>query len=79
MVAQSHIAFHYSIKERTANIDIFSFSFLENGAVENLLHDSFGTEIQINLFARGSKHRIRCESASRQSRIKREEAWRNNI
>lgn len=79
VVAQSHIAFHYSIKERTANIDIFSCSFLENGAVEDLLHDSFGDQTQVNLFARGSKHHIRCEMASRQTRIKRNEAWRDNI
>ncbi len=79
VVAQSHIAFHYSIKERKANIDIFSCSFLENGAVENLLHDSFGEETKVNLFARGSKHKIRCENASRQARNKRDEAWRSNI
>lgn len=79
VVAQSHIAFHYSIKEKTANLDIFSCSFLENGAVENLLHDSFGDDTQINLFARGSKHHIRCENASRQNHIKKSEAWRNNI
>jgi len=79
VVAQSHIAFHYSIKERKANIDIFSCSFLENGAVENLLHDSFGEQTQVNLFARGSKHRIRCEVDSRQAKIKRDEAWRKNI
>lgn len=79
VVAQSHIAFHYSIKERKANIDIFSCSFLENGAVENLLHDSFGEDTAINLFARGSKHRIQCQIRSRQSRIDRDVAWRNNI
>ena len=77
VVAQSHIAFHYSIKERKANIDLFSCSFLENGVVEDLLRDSFGGDTQVNLFARGSKHRIRCEIMSRQSRIKRGEAWRN--
>ena len=78
VVAQSHIAFHYSIKERVANIDIFSCSFLENGAIENLLKDSFGDQTKVNLFARGSKHRIRCENSSRQARVKREEAWRVN-
>lgn len=78
VVAQSHIAFHYSIKERRANIDIFSCSFLENGAIEDLIEDSFGEQTQLNLFARGSKHRIRCEISSRQTRIKRDEAWRNN-
>lgn len=79
VVAQSHIGFHYSIKERKANIDIFSCSFLENGAVEDILHDSFGDQTRVNLFARGSKHRILCEIGSRQSRIKRDEAWRANI
>lgn len=79
VVAQSHIAFHYSIKERVANIDIFSCSFLENGAVENLLRDSFGEDTSINLFARGSKHRIQCRIRSRQNRIERDEAWRNNV
>lgn len=79
VVAQSHIAFHYSIKERAANIDIFSCSFLENGAIEDLLHDSFGDETQINLFGRGSKHHIRCEKSSHQTRIRRNEAWRENI
>lgn len=79
VVAQSHIAFHYSIKERKANLDIFSCSFLENGLVDNLIHDSFGDDTQINLFARGSKHRIRCETASRQARIKRDESWKHNI
>ena len=79
VVAQSHIAFHYCIKERTVNIDIFSCSFLENGAVENILRDSFGETTQINLFARGSKHHIKCQNLSRQSRIEKDEAWRSNI
>ncbi len=79
VVAQSHIAFHYSIKERQANIDIFSCSFLENGVVEDILHECFGSNTQVNLFARGSKHHIRCETASRAARIKRDEAWRSNI
>jgi S-adenosylmethionine decarboxylase len=79
VVAQSHIAFHYSIKERMANIDIFSCSFLENGTVENILRDSFGENTQINLFARGSKHHIKCQNLSRQMRIEKEESWRKNI
>jgi len=79
VVAQSHIAFHYSIKEHCANIDIFSCSFLENGAVENLLHDSFGENTKVNLFARGSKHRIQCQIRSREKRIAKDEAWRSNI
>lgn len=79
VVAQSHIAFHYSIKERMANIDIFSCSFLESGIVEDLLHQSFGENTQVNLFARGSKHRIQCNNRSRQTRIEKDERWRSNI
>ena len=79
MVAQSHIAVHYSVEERSANLDIFSCSFLENGAVEDLLHYYFGQDVKINLFARGSKHRVQCQNRSRQARIERDEAWRNNI
>lgn len=79
VVAQSHIAFHYSISERVANIDIFSCSFLSNGTVESILQQSFGEDTKVNLFARGSKHRIECEKRSRQSRIDRDESWRSNI
>lgn len=79
VVAQSHIAFHYSIAERTANIDIFSCSFLENGLVEHLIQHNFGSDTQLNLFARGSKHHIACEIHSRQSRIDKSSNWRNNI
>ncbi|MBR2860309.1 MAG: S-adenosylmethionine decarboxylase [Clostridia bacterium] len=79
VVAQSHIAFHYSIEERKANLDIFSCSFLENGLVEEILHQSFGGKERMSLFARGSKHRIQCQNRSRQSRIEKEEAWRSNI
>ncbi|MBR5523870.1 MAG: S-adenosylmethionine decarboxylase [Clostridia bacterium] len=79
VVAQSHIAFHYSIEEREAHLDIFSCSFLENGTVEDIIHTSFGGREEIHLFARGSKHRIQCHNRSRQSRIEREEAWQNHI
>ena len=65
VVAQSHIAFHYDMEERRANLDIFSCSFLENGAVEDLIRDSFGDDCRLNLFARGSKHKIECERRSR--------------
>ncbi len=79
VVAQSHIAFHYSIQEKVANIDIFSCSFLENGAIESLIHQSFGEEISINLFARGSKHKIECQKRSRQTIIEKNSGWRDNI
>lgn len=79
VVAQSHIAFHYSIADRVANIDIFSCSFLANGTVENILQQSFGEDTKVNLFARGSKHRMECKKRSRQSRIEKDESWRSNI
>ena len=79
VVAQSHIAFHYSIEERVANIDIFSCSFLENNAVEDIIHRSFGFDTQINLWARGSKHHLEYLDYSREARIEKCNAWRNNI
>lgn len=79
VVAQSHIAFHYSIAEKTANIDIFSCSFLEGGLIEELLQQDFGNSIKINLTARGSKHRIEVQHNSRQSRIAKNEKWRDTI
>jgi S-adenosylmethionine/arginine decarboxylase-like enzyme len=79
VVAQSHIAFHYSIEERTANLDIFSCSFLESGAVEDIIHQTFGYDTKINLCARGSKHHLECQRHSREARIKKCRAWRDNI
>lgn len=79
VVAQSHIAFHYSIEERVANIDIFSCSFLENNVVESIIHQSFGYDIEMRLWARGSKHQLECQDHSRENRIEKCSAWRNNI
>lgn len=79
IVAQSHIAFHYSIEERTANIDVFSCSFLEGGAIESIIHQTFGYDTQINLCARGSKHHLECQHYSREARIGKSSAWRDNI
>ena len=79
VVAQSHIAFHYSIEDRVANVDIFSCSFLGNGVVESLLEECFGAKVQLKLFARGRKHRIECQHYSRQSRIEKCQSWRKNI
>ena len=79
VVAQSHIAFHYDLASRTANIDIFSCSFLENGTVEDILQQSFGEDIKINLFARGSKYQWERERHSRAVRIERDKSWQDNI
>lgn len=80
VVAQSHIAFHYSIEEKTANIDIFSCSFLDDGIVESILEQSFGDDIQINLVARGSKHKHNIHYAEKYNRnIQNNKVWQNNI
>ena len=52
---------------------------MQEKAVENILRDSFGENTQINLFARGSKHHIKCQTLSRQTRIEKDVAWRTNI
>lgn len=79
VVAQSHIAFHYSVEDNVANIDIFSCSFLGNGVVEQLLSECFGEKVKLKLFARGSKHRFECQHYTRQSRIDKCQQWRKNI
>lgn len=80
VVAQSHIAFHYSIRERMANIDIFSCSFLDDGIVESILEQSFGEDVQINLFARGSKHKHNIRYSEKyNSGLQKHKAWQNNV
>lgn len=56
VVAQSHIAVHYSIAERLAYIDIFSCSFLDADQIDRVLTESFGNNYTYKLYVRGSKH-----------------------
>ena len=56
LVAQSHVAVHYNIKERMAYIDIFSCSFLESDQIKKVLFASFGNHSKFRLFVRGSKY-----------------------
>jgi len=80
VVAQSHIAFHYSIEEKTANIDIFSCSFLDDGIVEAILEQSFGDDVQINLVARGSKHKHNIRYSEKYNKsLQNQRVWQNNI
>lgn len=80
LVAQSHIAFHYNIAERTANIDIFSCSFLDDGIVECILEQSFGDKVKIDLFARGNKYKSTIHYAEQhRHNININKAWRDNI
>ncbi len=77
VVAQSHVAVHYSIKEKTANIDIFSCSFLENEIIERILKQSFGDNATWVLFPRGSKYTNKY--LSRSDRITPYMLWKKNI
>lgn len=80
VVAQSHIAFHYSILQRAANVDIFSCSFLDDGIVESILEQSFGEDVRIRLCARGSKHKYNIRYAEKHNNnIRMNKAWRKNI
>ncbi len=80
VVAQSHIAFHYNIAERTANIDIFSCSFLDDGIVECILEEAFGESVKIDLFARGSKYKNTIHFAEQHRRnLSMNRAWQENI
>ena len=79
VVAQSHIAFHYNIAERTANIDIFSCSFLDDGVVECILEQAFGDKIKIDLFARGSKYKPTIHYAEQhRHHLRINRAWQEN-
>ncbi len=80
VVAQSHIAFHYDISERTANIDIFSCSFLDDGIVECMLEQAFGDKVKIDLFARGSKYKNNIYHAEKHRvQLSMNKSWQKNI
>ena len=76
VVAQSHVAVHYNIKERLAYIDIFSCSFLENTQIEKVLNDSFGEKAKYRLFVRGSKHEYVYRNST--TRIDMFNKWQRN-
>ncbi|MBE6916689.1 MAG: hypothetical protein E7470_02115 [Ruminococcaceae bacterium] len=80
VVAQSHIAFHYSIAERAANVDIFSCSFLDDGVVESIIEQSFGEDVRLRLHARGSKHKHNIRYTEKNNyNIRINKAWQDNI
>ena len=57
IIAQSHIAIHYNVKERQAYIDIFSCSFLKGDSLVNELEKTLEVKLKSNLITRGSKHK----------------------
>ena len=77
VVAQSHIAVHYDLRERKAMIDIFSCEFIEDAQIRELLDDSFKGNWQCKLFSRGSKHSDRYLRKTNRVAISR--AWSGNI
>ena len=76
VVAQSHIAVHYNIKEKKALIDIFSCAFLDKEKVSNLFSSYFGDKAHWKLYSRGSKH---IDSYKRKAkRISESKLWLKN-
>lgn len=55
LIAQSHIAFHYSIEERVLYCDLFSCSFYKSENFVDYLKQRFGEFSHMTLI-RGSKH-----------------------
>lgn len=77
VVAQSHIAVHYNVEERTALIDIFSCEFLEDEKISALLTECFGERVRCKLISRGSKHKYQYKRKSARIAVCRK--WRENI
>lgn len=57
IIAQSHVAIHYNVKEKQAYIDIFSCSFLKGDNFASELERTLGVKLKSNLISRGSKHK----------------------
>lgn len=55
LIAQSHIAFHYSVKEKILFCDLFSCSFFESENFAKYLNEKFG-KVESMTLIRGSKH-----------------------
>ena len=66
LIAQSHIAFHYSIKEKTLFCDAFSCSFFRIEKFVDYLNERIGKGINMTLI-RGSKHESKI--ASRDAKV----------
>lgn len=77
VVAQSHIAVHYDIHSRSALIDIFSCTFLDDAVIQRLLRTYFGDKYACKLFSRGSKHSDIYKR--KRTRIATSKDWRDHI
>ncbi len=72
LIAQSHIAFHYCVAEKTLFCDLFSCSFYDIYNFTEYLESRFGKCESMTLI-RGSKHENRILNRSR--KIKRYSKW----
>lgn len=75
LIAQSHIAFHYCVAERTVFCDAFSCSFYRSEQFIEYLENRFGKFENVTLI-RGSKHESKIDR--RPSRIRKLSAWVTN-
>ena len=77
LIAQSHIAFHYSVEEKILFADLFSCSFYKSDNFSNFLRKQFnGIEINDKTLIRGSKHDK--QISSRERKIKTLSSWQKN-
>lgn len=75
LIAQSHIAFHYSIEDRTLYCDAFSCSFYKSENFVEYLRRRYG-ELTHMTIIRGSKHEQKIDS--RESKSKQLSVWLEN-
>lgn len=75
LIAQSHIAFHYSITEKTLYCDAFSCSFYKSENFVEYLRNRYGEFINMTLI-RGSKHESKINS--RETKVKQLGEWLDN-
>ena len=74
LIAQSHIAFHYNLKEKTLFADLFSCSFYKSDNFSNFLREQFKKdEINDMTLIRGSKHDK--QISNRERKIRTLERW----
>lgn len=76
VIAQSHIAVHYYVKERKAYIDIFSCSFINCDGIIDAVTEKLGIDCESVLISRGSKHTKKL--TQRSELISRYDTWKEN-
>ena len=75
LIAQSHIAFHFSVEEITLYCDAFSCSFYKSENFVEYLHGRYGDFINMTLI-RGSKHARKI--TNRETKVKQNSEWLDN-